>query len=622
MSISIKDYIEKYLFDQISGKIVEYTQNNKEYLETLSYKMENFDDSEVMNIIIKNIHIDASYDSDSLIYIISEVEIALTQYGRQGDDFDIIYPWIIVKCIGSVRNRFKDFSILDINQYNLEPKLKNPLSETLIPYMKKDNLDNIATDFLEKFYPEVLDQENIVPVNPVVLADRLGLEIEEHEISDDNSVFGSIIFEPCTIETFIDGEINKIFFEEGTIIVDPNIFFLRNIGSVNNTIIHECVHWRFHKKGFELERLYNSDLNMISCKVTGEVGDKDQESLKWMEWQANSLAPRIQMPITTFKIKCSEYIRKNLTISNSDNLIDVIEDVISDLSEFFGVSKQSAKIRMIDTGFEEAKGAFIYLNGRYIEPHYDSNYKLKENETYSLDTIDLAIEYIKNPSLKELIDSGVYAYIDAHVILDDPKYVQKNFFGQYELTNYAKSNMNECCLVFEIEVLHTSSKLGRFYTECYLCRVIDQEFSFQVNFNSKEGENENSQQALANYVSQTTKLLRNMPSAFGPALEFLIKESNMTLEKIAEKSYCDEKTIRRYKKEEANPSIRTLIAICIALELPPTVSKRLIDISPCKIPETMDEGQTLSLILNICKTVDEANKLLESLNLDPLSKNF
>ena len=29
--------------------------------------------------------------------------------------------------------------------------------------------------------------------------------------------------------------------EAGTIFVDPKAYFLRNLGAVNNTIVHECV---------------------------------------------------------------------------------------------------------------------------------------------------------------------------------------------------------------------------------------------------------------------------------------------------------------------------------------------------------------------------------------------
>ncbi len=46
-----------------------------------------------------------------------------------------------------------------------------------------------------------------------------------------------------------------------------------------------------------------------------------------MEWQANNLAPRILMPIQTFTVKVDE------------------------LADFYGVSRQSALIRMTETGY-------------------------------------------------------------------------------------------------------------------------------------------------------------------------------------------------------------------------------------------------------------------------------
>ena len=89
----------------------------------------------------------------------------------------------------------------------------------------------------------------------------------------------------------------------GTIFVDPKAYFLRNLGAVNNTIIHECVHWDKHRKAFELERLYNESVNKIKCKVVGGIKDGDKDATGWMEWQANALAPRIQMPLSPSKLR-------------------------------------------------------------------------------------------------------------------------------------------------------------------------------------------------------------------------------------------------------------------------------------------------------------------------------
>jgi Zn-dependent peptidase ImmA (M78 family) len=79
---------------------------------------------------------------------------------------------------------------------------------------------------------------------------------------------------------------------------------------MNNTIVHECVHWVLHRKVFELERLYNAEATQIKCMVVGGIKDsKIRTATDNMEWQANSLAPRIQMPINHFQSKAAPSLR-------------------------------------------------------------------------------------------------------------------------------------------------------------------------------------------------------------------------------------------------------------------------------------------------------------------------
>ena len=93
------------------------------------------------------------------------------------------------------------------------------------------------------------------------------------------------------------GENKKVHIDGGTILVDPRNFLLRNLGSANNTTIHECVHWDKHRKVFELEKLFNADASCISCEVVGGASATIAKQVtEMMERQANQLAPRIQMP--------------------------------------------------------------------------------------------------------------------------------------------------------------------------------------------------------------------------------------------------------------------------------------------------------------------------------------
>lgn len=80
------------------------------------------------------------------------------------------------------------------------------------------------------------------------------------------------------------------------IMVDPQLYLLRNFGSVGNTIIHECVHWVKRRSVFVLEKLHYTDASNISCEVVGGATSAVARSaMGMMEKQANQLSPRIQM---------------------------------------------------------------------------------------------------------------------------------------------------------------------------------------------------------------------------------------------------------------------------------------------------------------------------------------
>ena len=58
----------------------------------------------------------------------------------------------------------------------------------------------------------------------------------------------------------------------------------------------------------------------------------------------------------------------------------------------------------------------------------------------------------ENTEFFELINSGQFVYTGCVVCINDPLYIEKNRFSQrsdYELTIYARENVNECCLAFD-----------------------------------------------------------------------------------------------------------------------------------------------------------------------------
>ena len=243
-----------------------------------------------------------------------------------------------------------------------------------------------------------------------------------------------------------------------TIVVDPYMFLLRTIGCANNTIIHECVHWVKHRKVFELEKLYNDSASCISCEVVGGAAAAvAKKATEIMERQANQLAPRIQMPAGPFRAKAKEYISRFMRELGAGHESEIMEQVIEALGVDFVVSRQAAKIRLVELGFDQAIGTYTYLDGHYVKPHGFKKGSIKSNQTFSLSAQDAAIERFANPELRKLTDSGDYLFIDNHYVYNAPLYVQPDEDGRLDLTEYARSHMDECCLVFDMTI---KSKVG------------------------------------------------------------------------------------------------------------------------------------------------------------------
>lgn len=514
--------------------------------------------------------------------VVLEAEIEVSETTRRYDNSDTCFQWFVVSGEGDLSKNLDDYAVIDVQTYNQKNKHNKPLSDSLVPYLYKKDVESAATDFLKRNYPEALGKP--IPLDVTDLARRMGLTIEQHHITQDYSVFGQIFFADCDAEVY-DADADLMVTKHikgGTILFDPEFYHLRNLGSVNNTIVHECVHWDRHRKAFELERLYNSEATQIKCLVIGGIKDTSVRSANdWMEWQANVLAPRIQMPLGSFKVKASEFIKRYRKELSTFELVDVMQPVIDELALFFGVSRHAAKIRMVDAGYEEAIGAFTYIDGQYVKPHAFKKGSLERNQTYSIGAIDALIQTTMLPQLREAKLDGAYVYIDSHVCLNDPKYIVKDEQGDIAMTEYARLHINECCLAFTLKVKSTNKYQEEFYKECVLFRDANSGMVFEAHFAADKSVSVTEKaKNMAICGKEVMDMMSKLPRTFPESLNILIDWSELSMEDLAEKSLLSDRTIRRMRNEaDYNPPIESVVALCVAMKLPPQFSRHLIEVS-------------------------------------------
>ena len=355
-SRSFKEYVENNLDNQMWRAIEEFLPSvDPSVLDLRLNRVRNVGEIELYDTDLQFVDVSDLPGSAIEFDVVMDATLIIHDEDRyHNDESEAAHQWFMIRCRGDLDRKLSDLEIYDVCVYNRRNHQKRPMSNALVPIIYKDDLEKEAEAFLRKYYKEALLQPTWV--NPSELARRMKLTVVQHRISEDMSVFGQIYFRETDAKLY-DGEKKAETVKHvmpGTVIVDPNVAFQRNLGAYNNTIVHECVHWELHKKAFALEQLYNEDATQIKCKVVGGVEDPNNDDTKWMEWQANALAPRIQMPLAMFKRQASAMIRKYRDELGIFELCELMPFVIDELAAFFMVSRTAAKLRMIDAGYEEA----------------------------------------------------------------------------------------------------------------------------------------------------------------------------------------------------------------------------------------------------------------------------
>jgi len=628
---SIKDIVQESFFDEIENRVSLYVERNYSVMDFNSYTVDSVDEAHVQEQELYRI---VPYDSigDALAFdAIIVADIDIYQVSRNRDLDDTVRKWFRVSCSVDVADGFSNFKILNVDDeydHNVND-YRDRLDDNLVPVISTADIERHAEEILRHVYPEALAAPTRVNVEK--FAERLGLQIVRKRLSRNGSIFGQMIFHPASVDYYdLDKRgFNTYEAEGGTIFADNEIFFLRNLGCWNNTIIHECVHWLKHRKHIELRRAAGADVSRISCQVTEvppETNKRKRTDTEWMEWHANALAPRILMPRKPFKQKADELIAWYKKNNSTDRLSDVLVDVIIELSNFFQVSILSAKIRLIDVGFSEAAGALEFVDGQYVPTHSFKAGTIGEKQTYTVPMKEGLIQYAVNPAFAAVIDKGDFVFIDGHYVINAPKYVAVNPFGVLEMTDYALANMDECCLSFERSTRTNPDYNVQRYTECILYQNAASKTATDFIFKQTDNDKKVIESAAAiraelEEAKSAGSLMAQLPGSFGKSLVMIMKWRKITNEKLAELSLLEPSMIQRMRNDYDQAwSIRKMVALCIGLRLPPYMSFPLME----KAGLTFKHGEEQIVLRHILttrynSTIHECNDLLAEAGYSPLS---
>lgn len=625
---SFSDVIYDRFYDELHNALSAHIEDNPASCGFRTRLVSDPQEVELQDYHIKFTDVTGTVSDELAFDVIveAEAEIAETHHGERISDST--EQWYRISCSCDISNGIKNLRISDIKVYYRgkgQPKFGR-LSDYLVPIIRKEELDMVAEQFLRQYYPEALLQPT--PVNTSELARRMGLTIRAERITKSASVFGQVFFADCMVPVY-DPEkdaYQDIAIEEGTMLVDPEVFFMRVIGSFNNTIVHECVHWGLHRRFFELEKLYEPEAKAIVCHVyEGTKPEKDRSPYEWMEWQASHLAPRILMPAKQTRAKVEELLKAFGHLSPQE----CMAAAVSGIADFFAVSKQSAKIRLIDLGYSDAIGVFNYVDDRYVD-HHAATKTMKPGQTFIISAEDAAVQYTFNPVFKEMLSSGRYVYASPYFCVNAPKYVERDAFsGTLHLTEYARSHMDECCLSFDLSYKRNNNYGVKHYTECALFRDAVEASIPQTAYSHSQANAAVDSRAinspeLKKRIAQIASIQRTLPSSFEDTLIAHMTRLQLTNEELAARCGISEKTVQRFRQpNRGRPTMQTAVALCVGLRLHPILGRDLLAKAGITFRPGSEEDVSYALVVDTMTEMHiyEVNETLRSLNVKPLSKD-
>lgn len=436
-------------------------------------------------------------------------------------------------------------------------RCRHRLDEYLVPVLGKRQFDQIAEQIMDEYAPDGTGDTS--QVDGLFLARAMGYQVQYARLSLNRSAKSKLIPERRTVMVYDrQGEALWLDVKDRTILVDAS---LKGKDEEQNAVIHECVHAHLHNLFYELQSYYRR----IIGRETPEFSDffyspAQKKCVYWMETQANTIARHIQMPKDETIDAIIDYLDR---IAGEPDWNDY-RGLIDCIKSKFGVSRYAAKKRIIELGWKEVRGVYVYNLIRYVDD-YDVDERFPADCTYTLTLRHISEIYGECEAFVEAMHSGRFVYLDGHVVLNSDKYISRLNGLPMRLTYYARHHMAECCIDFkriygEFSYSYTYGELHK--DELKPIKPENRELTAEQRRKLR--------MALYEIAEESDKL-EGTPtvSPFARAVVFHMERCGLTIEQVADRSGLAVNTIGKMRTGK-KVKLETVLAFCVALELEET----------------------------------------------------
>lgn len=221
------------------------------------------------------------------------------------------------------------------------------------PYLSRKDIEKIARDISEKYKAASVPQKRLCyNVDPVALANELGLAIVYRNLSENGTILGLTSPNEGCITIFDNTMEESIFYLDGqTILIEGRLRnHIKNRGKLNFTIAHEIAHQVIYRM---FPKYYSYQYRMICDYRAPQARVKD-----WHEWQADSLGAAILLPEDAVRDAMFFFgLGEKMTVLSQKYSPNKFESFCM-MADFLGSSRSALSYRMEQLGLLERNPQF------------------------------------------------------------------------------------------------------------------------------------------------------------------------------------------------------------------------------------------------------------------------
>ena len=549
------------------------------------------------------------------LYADLELRLQLNVETRQGEDTDFI--WFCVTIWFSFADDDWDCCVEGIDLVENKPDRSGmwKLDRYLVPVLRRDEIDASAEEMWEHLSPEAKEEPRLR--SPQDLVERLKLKVVRVPLYKCDGIRSTLFLRDSTILTQperLPGEKESPPPVEEEI---PARTIVVNTAASSRCsdldVYHECIHYCWHFLFYCLQDMYSSSIRQIRTrKVRIKEDSKYANPLGFMEQQAEYGSFGLMMPVSFMRKTIETLYREMSSVARKSGYYDHdgfrYDAVGREIAQEYNLPKGLVRARMLQLGYSAAKGALNYVDNRYITPFaYSESMCSKGNTTYVIGHDMVAKLYSKEEGFRRIMQTGLFACVDGHVVYCDSSNVITND-GRARLSAWANAHIDRVSLRFTREYSSNgfTYTFGQFNSE--------QAWKDSLMFLDRSG-------SMCEQEAQRAKekLMEEMPISFHGALTYIMK-GRVSVDDLVRRIPISRSTILRLRtKERKQYKLDQVVAICIGLHLPPWMSEILLDKAGLSVKRYGPKGY-YGTILDCCymDTIEEIQEFLKKNGYEPL----